>query len=174
MNKRYIVKSELKRKLIMMCFQGSTNVMLKLPLKRFWLHKRCISVNFSHVSLLVYAEFVYVQTYLILNIDICSMLVRIGWVVMKPEWSYILWNEQHALRTVLNLVPGTLEIAFKGFEIPKFSGGARQSPSPPQKKGTNCPLLIQSLTLFKPAGYFNHYWNPWVGGLVNYASAFSQ
>ena len=49
------------------------------------LHKCCISVNFSHVCSLVYAEFVYVQMYLILNIDICSLLVRIDCVAMKPE-----------------------------------------------------------------------------------------
>ena len=27
--------------------------------------------------------------------------------------------------------------------------------TPLKKKGTNSPLLIQSVTLFKPAGYFN-------------------
>ena len=35
-----------------------------------------------------------------------------------------------------------------------------ETPPPPPKKGTNGPLLIQSVTLFKPAGYFNYYWNP--------------
>ena len=31
-----------------------------------------------------------------------------------------------------------------------------------RKKGTNGPLLIQSVTLFEPASCFNFYWNPWV------------
>ena len=30
----------------------------------------------------------------------------------------------------------------------------------PKKKRANRPLLIQSDTLFKPAGFFNFYWNP--------------
>ena len=75
------------------------------------LHKCCISVNFSHVCSLVYAEFVYVQMYLILNIDICSLLVRIDCVAMKPEWKlYFLKCETHSF--VLNLVPRKLDIAF--------------------------------------------------------------
>ena len=36
----------------------------------------------------------------------------------------------------------------------------RPLPAPPLKKGTNCPLLIQSVTLFKPTAYFNFFWNP--------------
>ena len=31
------------------------------------------------------------------------------------------------------------------------------SPNPPRKRGYKRPLLIQSVTLFKPAGYFNFY-----------------
>ena len=30
----------------------------------------------------------------------------------------------------------------------------------PPRGQINAPLLIQSGTLFKPAGYFNYYWNP--------------
>ena len=41
-----------------------------------------------------------------------------------------------------------------------FWGRTHADPLPPKKKGTNGPLLIQSVTLFKPAGYFNSYWNP--------------
>ena len=39
-------------------------------------------------------------------------------------------------------------------------GRTHANPLPPKKKGTNGPLLIQSFTLFTPAGYFNFYWNP--------------
>ena len=47
------------------------------------------------------------------------------------------------------------------FENSKFSGEVPPlKPPTPPKKGTNGPLLIQSVTLFKPAGYFNYYWNP--------------
>ena len=35
-------------------------------------------------------------------------------------------------------------------------------PPPPQKKETNGTLLVKSVTLFKPAGCSNFYWNPWV------------
>ena len=85
-----------------------------------------------YVSLQVYAEFVYVQIYLILNINICSLLVRIDCVAMKPERK-LYFLERKTGSTVLNLVPGTLEISFQGFEIPKFSGGAR--PQTPQEEG---------------------------------------
>ena len=34
----------------------------------------------------------------------------------------------------------------------------RPPPPPPTQKGTNSSLLIQSVTLFKPAGYFIFYW----------------
>ena len=67
-------------------------------------------------------------------------------VAVKPEWKLYFFDWK-ALSCVLNLVPGTLEIAFSGFEIP--------APGPPLKKGTNEPLLIQSVTLFKHAGYLN-------------------
>ena len=71
-------------------------------------------------------------------------------------------NEKHALLSS-NLFPRTLKIAFKGFKISKFSWLEHaQTPSPPKKKGTNSSLLIQSVTLFKPAGYFSFYWNPWL------------
>ena len=69
-------------------------------------------------------------------------------VAVKPEWKLYFFDWK-ALSCVLNLVPGTLEIAFSGFEIP--------APGPPLKKGTNEPLLIQSVTLFKHAGYLNYY-----------------
>ena len=97
--------------------------------------------------------------YLIFNIDICSLLVRIDCVGMKPEWK-LYFLEWKTGSSVLNLVPRTLEITSWGFEIPKFSEGA--CPQTPLKKGANGPLLIQSVTLFKPAGYFNYYWNPYM------------
>ena len=45
------------------------------------------------------------------------------------------------------------------------------TPRPPPQKGTNGPLLIQSVTLFKPAGYFNYHWNPCVLNLTDELSA---
>jgi len=57
----------------------------------------------------------------------------------------------------------TLEIALYGFEISKFSGGVhlQTPPCSPKRKGTNGLLFIQSVTtLFKPARYFNCFWNP--------------
>ena len=44
----------------------------------------------------------------------------------------------------------------------RFLGLWNSSPRPPLKKGTNDPLLIQSVTLFKRAGYLSYYWNPWL------------
>ena len=41
----------------------------------------------------------------------------------------------------------------QGFEILKFSGG--ELPQIPLDK-------VQPVTLIKPAGYFNFYWNPWI------------
>ena len=79
--------------------------------EHFWLHKRCISVNFFPCFFVGIAEFVYVQMYLSLNIDICLLLVRIDCVAIKPEWKlYFLEWKTHS--SLLNLVPGTLEIAF--------------------------------------------------------------
>ena len=52
------------------------------------------------------------QMFLILNIDICPLLVRIDCVDMKPEWKlqvYFLEWKTHLF--VLNLVPRKLEIA---------------------------------------------------------------
>ena len=48
-----------------------------------------------------------------------------------------------------------LVIVFWGSEISKYSGG-KHAPKSPLKKGKNGPLLIQSVTLFKPVGYFNN------------------
>ena len=52
----------------------------------------------------VNAQFVYEEMYLTLNSDIGSLLVRIDRVALKREWE--------TQSFVLNLVPGTLEIAF--------------------------------------------------------------
>ena len=86
------------------------------------------------------------------NIDICSLLVRIDCVAMKPEWK-LYFLEWKTRSSVLNLVPGTLEIAFQNFVIPKWAEHNCRAPTPPshpRKKGTNSPLLIQSVvTLFK-------------------------
>ena len=59
----------------------------------------------------VNAEFVYKEMYLTLNSDIGSLLVRIDRVALKREWKlyFLEWETQSF---VLNLVPGTLEIAF--------------------------------------------------------------
>ena len=40
-----------------------------------------------------------------------------------------------------------------------FSAAERTQAPFPLKKGTNGPLLTQSVTLFKRAGYFSFYWN---------------
>ena len=54
--------------------------------------------------------------------------------------------------------PRMLKIAFEGFEFLKiFWESIPPDPLPPQKKGTNSPLLIQSVTLFKTTGYFNFF-----------------
>lgn len=42
-----------------------------------------------------------------------------------------------------------------------FSAAERTQAPFPLKKGTNGPLLTQSVTLFKRAGYFSFYWNPY-------------
>ena len=100
MNKRSIIKSELKRNLIMMSFQGplichalvtpaallvTCNIMIINVLSCLvLLHKHCISVNFF-LRFFVGLRRIYVQMYLILNINICSLLVRIDCVAMKPE-----------------------------------------------------------------------------------------
>ena len=59
----------------------------------------------------VNAEFVYEEMHLTLNSDIGSLLVRIDRVALKREWKlyFLEWETQSF---VLNLVPGTLEIAF--------------------------------------------------------------
>ena len=71
---------------------------------------------------------------LILNIDICSLFVRIDSVAMKPEWKlhFLEWKVRSS---VLNLVPGILEI--QGFGIPQFSGGTH--PRPPTRRGLTAP-----------------------------------
>ena len=86
MNKRYIIKSELKLKLIMMSFQG--------PLIRY-------AIVTPEVLLVTQLTLYFSQFFprffvglcriclwanvLNLNIDICSLLVRIDCVAMKPE-----------------------------------------------------------------------------------------
>ena len=70
----------------MMCFQGPLICYALVTPEAFLVTQTLyFSQYFSHVSLKVYAEFVYVQMYLIMNIDICSLLVRIDCVAMKPE-----------------------------------------------------------------------------------------
>ena len=51
------------------------------------------------------------------------------------------------------LLSSMLEIALQGFQIRKFSGGAGPQTPPPLKKRL---VLIQSVTLIKPTGYFNN------------------
>ena len=51
----------------------------------------------------------------------------------------------------------------RGLKFQNFFGqnALRPLPSPSHlKKGNNSPLLIKSVTLFRPAGYFNFCWNP--------------
>ena len=63
---------------------------------------------------------------------------------------------------VLKFSPQITETCILGlwnFKI--FWGRTRPDPlPPPYKKGTDSALFIQSVTLFKPAGYLNFYWNP--------------
>ena len=112
MNKRYIIKSELKLKLIMMSFQGplicyaivTPEVLLVTQLTLYFsqffprffvgLCRICLCANVLN-----------------LNIDICSLLVRIDCVAMKPEWK-LYFLEWKTRSSVPNWVSGTLEIAF--------------------------------------------------------------
>ena len=71
-NKTYIIKTEWK---------GKGSVVLSYVL----VCKRCTSVNFSHVSLNVYVEFLRAQMYVILIFAICSLLVRVDCVADKLE-----------------------------------------------------------------------------------------
>ena len=69
----------------MMCFQGPLICYaLVTPQALLVTQKLYFSQVFPHFSL-VYAEFVYEQMYLILNSDICSLLVRIDRVALKRE-----------------------------------------------------------------------------------------
>ena len=57
--------------------------------------------------------------------------------------------------------PQNAENRILGLSIFKIFWGST-SAHPPRPSGTNMPYLIQSVTLFKHAGYFNFYWNPWL------------
>ena len=74
-------------------------------------------------------------------------------------------NEKHTLLSSI-LVPEYWKSHFRALKFQNFLGQNNAPrpphPPPPKKKGTNDPLLIQSVTLFKPAAYFNFYWNPCV------------
>ena len=51
----------------------------------------------------------------------------------------------------------------RGLKFQNFFGQNALRPLPPPshlKKGNNGPLLIKSVILFRPAGYFNFCWNP--------------
>ena len=56
--------------------------------------------------------------------------------------------------------PKNAENCILGLSIFKIFWGSTSPPPPPPSSGTNMSLLIQSVTLFKPAGYFNFYGNP--------------
>ena len=91
----------------MMCLQGP----LVLHVCNALVTQMLYFSKFSHICSLVYADFFNVQMYLILNIDICSLLVGIDCVAMKPEWKlYFLEWKTHSF--VLNLVLRKMEIAF--------------------------------------------------------------
>ena len=84
-NKKYIIKSELKRKFIMIYCQGPLICYaLVIPEALLVTQTRYFSQFFPRFFV-VYAEFVYEQMYLILNSDICSLLVRIECVALKRE-----------------------------------------------------------------------------------------
>ena len=79
-------------------------------------------------------------------VNICLKELIVWLINWNLDKSYTFLNEKY---TILSSM----------LEILKFSGGT--CPQTLQKKGTNGPLLILSLTLIKPSGYFNFYWNPW-------------
>ena len=93
----------------------------------------------------------------------------------KVEWQ-LHFLEWKTCSFVLTLVPRTLKITFLGLWNFKIFWGSTSSdtplPPPPPflKKGTNGSLLIQSVTVFKPAGFFTFNWNPWT--IVCYTAIF--
>ena len=90
------------------------------------LHRICLCANVLKV---------------ILNIDICSLLVRIDYVAMKHEWKlqFLRWK---TCSSVLSLVPGTLEIAFRAFKFVNFLG--EHAPDPLRKRGQ--PALVDTVS----------------------------
>ena len=97
---------------------------------------------------------------------ICSLLVGIVRIDCVTDKSKVAWKlhflewKTHSL--VLKLVPRMLKSHFRGLKFQNFLGKhTPRPPSPPLEKGNHDLLLIQLLTLFKSAGYFYFYWNPW-------------
>ena len=87
-HKKYIIKSELKRKFIMICCQGPLICYALVTPEALLVTQTlfCISANFSHVSWVFLCRFTQnlfmCKLYLNLNIDICSLLVRIDCAAM--------------------------------------------------------------------------------------------
>ena len=91
------------------------------------LHRICLCANVLHV---------------ILNIDICTLLVRIDCVALKHEWKlqFLRWK---TCSSVLSLVPGTLEIAFRALKFKNFLG--EHAPDPLRNRGLTAPCWYSQL-----------------------------
>ena len=86
----------------------------------------------------------------------------------KLEWKLHFLNEKHTLLSSI-LYPERWKSHFRALKFQKrYSGEAR--PHTPKKKGANGPLLIQSDTLFKPAGFFNFIETPAFSNTSSHAS----
>ena len=104
----------------------------------------------------------------VLNCDTdnyCSLLVRIDCVAMKPECMKAIFSwMKNPLFCSQFYSQWNAGICILGLWNSKIFWGG-MPPDPLEERDLNGPLLVQSVTLFKPASYFNYYWNPCAGQL---------
>ena len=100
-----------------------------------------------------------------LHANVCYQIIVVCVNCLKELIVWLInWNfdESYTFLNIHNFVhhTGNCILGLGNFKFFLNSGGT--CPWTLQKKGTNGPLLILSLTLIKPSDYFNNfYWNPW-------------
>ena len=112
--------------------------------------ERYISVIFSKVSYRFTQNLFTCKSYCNLVFIICSLLVGIDCVTGKLKATFFLMKTRSF---VLKFSPQKAENRiFRALKFQNFLGRNALRPFPPPflEKGTNGPLLIQSVTLFKP------------------------
>ena len=104
----------------------------------------------------------------VLNFEYWHLFIACkNWLCGYETWMKAVFSWMKNTLFCLHVSPRNTGNRILGVWNSKIFWGGACFQTPPRRRGLTAPCWLQSVTLFKPAGYFNYHWNPWVSVIID-------